>query len=386
MSNNLLQGIGEIKQERTILEKNALNKKYIYGGGSAFHWVYEILIRNYGYSIDGVIDNKFKVGDYLDGIPCFSLNEFSSSGVCKSSLIIITVSDKVVSGAICNDLANLGFANIATLHQIYEVHDPFLSRQNISFENSFSKIEEAFSLLSDEKSRRIYSALIKTHIGRVPKTVEFEHESQQNFDEKIAKLIDYSNLCVCGCGVHDLKIIIKNCKDNLKKLTCFEPDPWNYNGCDSYQGLLSYISNIQNEIDFSISAFQVAVSNHGKIREFASANDLPMHRTSKTTFGSKIGRHGKNLIQTIALDNFFVEDSPTAIIIDAEGEEPNIIEGSVRIIREDSPSLAIATYHNISHLWELPIMINKANPNYNFFIRNYTGYSAETVLYGVSNG
>lgn len=54
------------------------------------------------------------------------------------------------------------------------------------------------------------------------------------------------------------------------------------------------------------------------------------------------------------------------------------------IIKNQSPSLAICLYHKPQDLWDLPLLINEINPNYNMYLRIYGSMGLELVLYCVN--
>jgi len=67
--------------------------------------------------------------------------------------------------------------------------------------------------------------------------------------------------------------------------------------------------------------------------------------------------------------------------MDIEGAELGAIRGLKNLIKDQIPDLAISIYHEPAHLWEIILLIESFELGYRFFIRNYTGYPAETVLY-----
>ena len=60
------------------------------------------------------------------------------------------------------------------------------------------------------------------------------------------------------------------------------------------------------------------------------------------------------------------------------------ILGMKNIIKNQSPSLAICLYHKPQDLWDLPLLINEINPNYNMYLRIYGSMGLELVLYCVN--
>jgi hypothetical protein len=72
---------------------------------------------------------------------------------------------------------------------------------------------------------------------------------------------------------------------------------------------------------------------------------------------------------------------PTYMNMDVEGCELEAIHGASHTIKRYKPDLAICVYHKVDHLWRLPLLISSMSSDYRFYLRNYTGYPAETVLY-----
>jgi hypothetical protein len=72
---------------------------------------------------------------------------------------------------------------------------------------------------------------------------------------------------------------------------------------------------------------------------------------------------------------------PTFINMDVEGAEPEALQGGAELIRRNCPDLGICVYHRPEHLWDIALALHALNPNFLFYLRNYTGFPAETVLY-----
>ena len=69
--------------------------------------------------------------------------------------------------------------------------------------------------------------------------------------------------------------------------------------------------------------------------------------------------------------------------MDIEGSEKEAILGAKSLISEYSPVLAICLYHKPQDIWELPLLINDINSNYNMYLRIYGSMGLELVLYCV---
>ena len=148
-------------------------------------------------------------------------------------------------------------------------------------------------------------------------------------------------------------------------LACFEPDAENYNN------LTKYLSEHSENIASQIFAFPCGVYSENKQLYFSSGNKI----------NSSVSEHGDGLIQCVAIDSALPDFAPTYINMDIEGSEPDAIQGASKTIAKFKPDLAICVYHKPDHLWNIALEISKLSSSYQFYLRNYTGYPAETVLY-----
>lgn len=71
------------------------------------------------------------------------------------------------------------------------------------------------------------------------------------------------------------------------------------------------------------------------------------------------------------------------IKLDVEGTELKALQGSEGVIKKYAPKLAVCIYHRPHDLIEIPAYLKRLQPNYEFYIRHYSNYLAETVLYAV---
>lgn len=74
-------------------------------------------------------------------------------------------------------------------------------------------------------------------------------------------------------------------------------------------------------------------------------------------------------IEVVTLDED-IEEKVTFIKMDIEGAELDAIEGAQRHIREEHPKMAVCTYHNNSHIWEIPRKLKEYNPDYRLYMRH----------------
>jgi hypothetical protein len=97
-----------------------------------------------------------------------------------------------------------------------------------------------------------------------------------------------------------------------------------------------------------------------------------------------ISDKGDSFIQCIAMDHVIAGFKPTFISMDVEGAELEALKGAEMLIRENKPDLAICVYHASNHVWDIPLYLDGLRLGYKFYLRNYTSFIGETVLYATT--
>lgn len=87
------------------------------------------------------------------------------------------------------------------------------------------------------------------------------------------------------------------------------------------------------------------------------------------------------VVRIVRLDDILIGKKVDFISMDLEGYEINALKGAKGIINSYFPNLGISVYHRIPDLWKIISQIKTMNSNYQFYLRNYTGYAYETILY-----
>ncbi len=93
---------------------------------------------------------------------------------------------------------------------------------------------------------------------------------------------------------------------------------------------------------------------------------------------------GRCQVKAVSLDSVVEKrEQVTFIKLDVEGAELEALQGAKRIITENRPKLAVCLYHKKEDYWRIPYYVKSLVPEYRLYIRHYSNYSAETVLYAV---
>lgn len=89
---------------------------------------------------------------------------------------------------------------------------------------------------------------------------------------------------------------------------------------------------------------------------------------------------------TISIDDFVKENNIEKvdfIKMDIEGAELYALEGAKETIRKFRPKLAIASYHSLNDLFNIPKWILDLDLGYEIFIDHYTIHTEETVCFAI---
>ena len=88
------------------------------------------------------------------------------------------------------------------------------------------------------------------------------------------------------------------------------------------------------------------------------------------------------VLEVVALDDV-IDDSVTFIKMDIEGSELKALEGAKGLIKKYKPKLAISVYHKPEDIVELPLYIKTLIPEYKLYLRHYSNFYRETILYAI---
>lgn len=94
---------------------------------------------------------------------------------------------------------------------------------------------------------------------------------------------------------------------------------------------------------------------------------------------AELGNEG-DTVNIARLDDI-VKEKITFLKLDIEGSEQKAIHGSIEQIKSNHPFMAIAVYHKTGDIWQIPKLIKSIDPTYKFYLRHYTQFYHETVLY-----
>lgn len=219
---------------------------------------------------------------------------------------------------------------------------------NTFLEINKEKIESAYSLLYDEKSKEVFKkSLYFLYTGEIE--VLKEIESSKNDALTLLELNDSERYLDLGAYNGDTIYEFLSQVSNYKEIIAVEPNPKNF------QKLLTNINNLSNTY-----ALNVAISDSIGT-SFISKNSGRMACLSES---------GDIKINTTSIDELNKEHNFTYIKADIEGLESKMLTGAKKAL-QSKPKLRISAYHKPSDMWNLILQINKINKNYKFYLRKH---------------
>ena len=160
--------------------------------------------------------------------------------------------------------------------------------------------------------------------------------------------------------------LFQDCNGKYIRIYAFEPDN------HSYQYIVSVLERR--------TIHNVEVVNKGCWYE---ATTLGFSCNTDTRGTSVIDTQGSDVVEVTAIDDAVGGDALTFIKMDIEGAELEALHGAVETIKKYKPRLAISVYHKPSDIVDIPAYILSLVPEYKLYIRQYSYFLGETVLYAV---
>lgn len=108
--------------------------------------------------------------------------------------------------------------------------------------------------------------------------------------------------------------------------------------------------------------------------------------TAAGNFASSVAedvQEGSACVEADTIDSLLWDKGVTYIKMDIEGAELAAIKGAEKVIREQSPRLAVSIYHKPEDIFQIPALLHKFHKDYRFYLRHYSFSYYDTVLYAV---
>lgn len=223
-------------------------------------------------------------------------------------------------------------------------------------------LKRVFDLLEDYQSKEIFRCMAEARITKNVDLLARTCQARQYFPEDIFTF-GSEEVFVDG-GAYDgdtIRHFLDAANGAYRHIYAFEPDQKNF------------LKLSQNTRDEKITCY-----NGGLWNETSEVGFMGNKGGS-----SQIEETGSGRIHVYRFDDLEIEYDATFIKMDIEGAELNALKGMEQTIRRCRPKLAVCIYHKFEDLWEIPLYIKELLPDCKLYIRNYTTYLDEIVLYAV---
>jgi len=356
--NRLISPFLQVTKEDLL--KNGL---IVYGGDIIGKLTIERLLAN-GIKPDWIVDANIDIiGKKVMGIDVLNPDSLKKAG--DRFVFLCSTNIKAMSKT-CKEKGASKWITAAALRKWFDMSCQF----GICMEGSRhdDELEEVYTLLQDEKSKKILEACVRWH-----HTFDNDFSSLMEpyvyFPEDLKEKIDYSHFVDAGAFTGDTLnewMNIYKPEGKLFKYYAFEPMD------ESWNQLQDYVKRLPKAVQECILTIKAGLSNRNTFIEMSGS------RISQTE--SDTG------IECKTIDSFFQSHpAPTIIKADIEGAEMDMLMGAEQIIKKYKPALAIAVYHKYSDLWAIPLWIHKLNLDYKLYFRHNHPRFTDTVCFAISS-
>jgi FkbM family methyltransferase len=217
-------------------------------------------------------------------------------------------------------------------------------------------LETAFSLLSDDLSRRTFLDMLIFKLTGKLDFLKHHTVSPEEVFTKILSACSYRETADLGAYNGDSIRELSQYSPNLKRVTALEPD------LRSFRKLTDYA----NSVTLNITAHNVAAWSNECDLEFTSSGNR--NSTLSSDVGLKTGAKIK-ITKAARLDSLY-EGNCDFIKYDVEGAEYEALLGSRQIIYRERPELLVSLYHRSEDLFRIPLLLHDMGYSH-LYIRRY---------------
>lgn len=354
---------------RTLLNK--CRNILIYGAGKGGRYT-QLLLQTAHLPLTAFIDSNAHKDTWIGEVRVLNLMDPELANVVDpDALVIISIGDTKAYPQIHANLKALNIINIISYVDLFnEVFLRIDGKLKSEFETGGflqyqGDILRAYQLFQDEESRILFLRFLIGHITSNRDAFCMPTEAAQYFPSDIDRELRYERIIDCGAGGGDFirSLIQKQC--NVQAIAMFEPDLMNY------ASLVNYLNQEERLNTSELLLWPCAVGNQNGVLPFFESG----------TAGSHISPNGTAKASCVKLAEVLRGFKATLIKMDIEGGELHALQGAAALIKSDKPDLAICVYHDVSHIWTLPLILSTYCPDYTFALRAHHYYGMATILY-----
>jgi FkbM family methyltransferase len=347
------------------------NRVVVFGTGHLGNWAVSGL-RDAGIEPLAFCDNNSRLwGSHKDGLLVMSPAE-AVERYKDSAAFVVAIYNSAVPR---RQLRELGCTRIVPYPVLFWKHWRTMPREDrLELPHHIleraDKMAAGFDLLSDERSRREFSAQIRWRCLLDYDCLPPADDAREMYFPAELFTVEPEEIFV-DCGAFDgdsIRTFLDTSHGRFGKIYAWEADAGNRKALSEYRsGLEAGIAARLEILSYAVGA------QNGTVRFCAEGS-----------VGSRVADSGDmQEVECRTIDSILLEAAPTLIKMDIEGAEPDALCGAVRTMAAHRPVMAVCAYHKCDHLWEIPQLLKSANPDYRIFLRRYAEDCWETVYYAV---
>jgi FkbM family methyltransferase len=319
--------------------------------------------------------NSMAWGVEIEGLKVISPEEAVETYGATATFVVTIWNDRFGHpfNEVTNDLNIWGDAKVVSFLPLYWKYPkqflPYFSLDLPSkiIANRENIIKSAY-LIADKESRIEFSKNIESRLNNSLHLLSSPIDKKTQFKNSFLKPNPEEIFIDAGAYNGDTIIELLNSpRFQFKEIIAIEPDP------NNFKELSNYINNLEYELKERIHPLQFALGNQNGEISFTGTGTEQAH----------ISTTGDISIKCTRLDDLLKDKQATLIKMDIEGSEYEAILGAAEIIDKYQPVLAISSYHEITHLWNLALLINKLNDKYFYIYRPHSAGGWDYILYAV---
>lgn len=356
----------EWNKTRQQLKNKIVSRPIVLYGVGFFGAVIVRNFRNEGMKVECFCDSNKQGTDTETGLRIISPKELNEKH--SQANVIISVANPSTEQAVYETILKLGFDE----KQIFHFKDAYqfitqsrVERVSLTMEelrNHLDGYERAYDLFTDETSKNIVLQTVHNYLFHT--LFQYDTPTESYFPEQFS-FSDNEVFIDGGIYTGDTtEEFIKRTNQKYARIIGFDIDE---NNLSVARKNLIGLDNVE--------IIPKGLWNQATV----------MNAELGIMAGSNLNEKAENQVELVSLDEIFkqgyIQDYPTFIKLDIEGSEKEALLGAKKIIQKVKPKLAVCVYHKPEDMYLIPELIKKLNPEYKLFMRHYSPYIWDTVLY-----
>jgi FkbM family methyltransferase len=235
-----------------------------------------------------------------------------------------------------------------------------------------ARILKAFDLFGDRRSREIFLSHIRWRLHLDYDALPVPVNETIYFNDRLIRPSSTEFLIDGGAFTGDTveSFLETFGKKGFQKIISFEPDPVNF------PRLQDYVASLPPEIGRKVMAYPCALGEASRKINVESSGGP----------SSRVG-YGNHEVACRTIDEFADDEAaPSFIKLDIEGFEIEALKGARNIISTKAPVVSACTYHVQNHLWEIQLLLQDMQPDYQYYLVPHLSDGWDLVLYAASPG